>query len=118
MTYSLTETKWVFEVIIFFISVLKDYKDIFIPVWIDQFFIKEFKTAFMHIYLTDMIGHPLELLIIFIIQSNKWYANAITFGIYGILVIIFDCLLLFFPNKYFFLNIVLLDINLKKKMNL
>lgn len=65
MTYSLTKTKWVFDVIIFFISVLKDYKDIFIPVWIDQFFIKKFKTVFMYIYLTDMIGYPLELLIIY-----------------------------------------------------
>ena len=49
-----------------------------------------------------MIGYPIELLIIFIFQSNKCYENAITFGILGVLVIIFDCLLLFFPNKYFF----------------
>jgi len=101
LIYFLTETKWAFDVVIFFISILKDYKDIFIPVWIDQFCIKKFKTVFMYIYLTDMIGYPLELLIISIIQSNKWYENAITFGILGGLIIFFDFLLLYFPNMYF-----------------
>ena len=99
--YSLTETKWAFDITIFFISILKDYKDIFIPVWIDQFCMKKFKTAFLYIYLTNMIGYIFELLVLFIIYSNEWNVNAIIFNIFGGLVIIFDFLLLFFPNKYF-----------------
>ena len=99
--YSFTKTKEAFDTIIFFISILKDYKDIIIPIWIDQFCIKKYKTAFMYIYLTNMIGYILELLMIFIIYSNEWHINAIIFKIFGGLVIIFDCLLLFFPNKYF-----------------
>jgi len=101
LIYFLTETKWAFDVVIFFISVLKDYKDIFIPIWIDQFCIKKFKTAFMYIYLTDMIGYPLELLIISIIQSNKWYENAIIFGILGGLIIFF-IIFFKFPKYIFF----------------
>jgi hypothetical protein len=65
---------------------------------------KKFKTAFMYIYLTNIIGYILELWIIFIIDSNKWHVFVIKFrifGVFGVLVIIFDCLLLFFPNKYF-----------------
>ena len=48
-----------------------------------------------------MIGYIFELLVIFIIYSNIWLLNAIIFNIFGGLVIIFDFLLLFFPNKYF-----------------
>ena len=99
--YSLTETKWTFDVTIFFISILKDYKDNFIPVWIDQFCMKKFKTAFMYIYLTNIIRYILELLIIFMFDSNVWHVNSIIFNIFGGLVIIFVSLLLFFPNKYF-----------------
>ena len=102
------ETKFFYDVNIFFISILKYYKDIFIPVWIDQFCIKEYKTIFMYIYLTNIIGYYLELWIIFINNSNErindsneWHVFDIKFRIFGVLVIIFDCLLLFFPNKYF-----------------
>ena len=59
-----------------------------------------YKTAFMYIYLTNMIGYFFELLVIFIIYSNEWYVNATIFKIFGGLAIIFDCLLLVFPNKY------------------
>ena len=58
----------------------------------------------MYIYLTNIIGYILELWIIFIIDSNEWHVFVIKFrifGVFGVLVIIFDCLLLFFPNKYF-----------------
>jgi hypothetical protein len=34
-------------------------------------------------------------------DSNVWHVNSIIFNIFGGLVIIFGCLLLFFPNKYF-----------------
>ena len=100
--FGVIETKYFFT--IFFIGIFKNYKDIFIPVWIEQFCIKKYKTIFMYIYLTNIIGYILELWIIFIIDSNEWHVFVIKFrifGVFGVLVIIFDCLLLFFPNKYF-----------------
>ena len=94
------EIKWVLYIIRFFIFVLKDFKDIFIPAWIDQFYIKGSKTTFMYIYFTNMYGFILYLLVLEIC-SKKPNEVAIIFIIFGGLIIIFDCLLLFFPNKYF-----------------
>ena len=94
------EIKRVLYIIRFFIFVLKDYKDFFIPAWIDQFYIKGSKTTFMYIYFTNMYGFILFLLVIDICLK-KPNEVAIIFIIFGGLIIIFDCLLLFFPNKYF-----------------
>ena len=99
--FEIIETKYFYYVTIFFIGILKFYKDIFIPVWIEQFCIKKYKTISIYIYFTNTIEYILELWIIFINDSNEWHANSIIFKIFGVLVIIFDCLLLFFPNKYF-----------------
>jgi len=94
--YCLVETKLVSYVIIFYIFVLKEYRNIFIPVWIDQFHINKFKGIFMYIFLFNMNYNFLEGFILSFIY--KWDIN---FGIIGGFIIFFDCLLLFFPDKYF-----------------
>ena len=96
--FSLTDAKWAFYTFRFLISVLKDIKDIFIPVWIDQFCRKKFKTAFIYIYLNKIARNTFKIMIIIILHSNESVSNTI---ILGGSIIIFDCLLLFFPNKYF-----------------
>ena len=96
--FSLNDAKWAFYTYRFFISVLKDIKDIFIPVWIDQFCRKKFKTVFMYIYLNKISRKNLEKLIIKIFYSNELVVNNIILGGFAIIL---DCLLLLFPNKYF-----------------
>ena len=94
--YCLAKTKLVSYVIIFYIHVLKEYRNFFIPVWIDQFNIKKFKGIFMFIFLFNMNYNFLEGFLLSFI-----YKRDINFGILGGLIIFFDCLLLIFPDKYF-----------------
>ena len=93
--------RWVVYISAFFISALKEYKDYFIPVWIDEFCKKKFKTIFMLIYLTNEFGGYIENLIISMILSNNFQLNIAVEAIYGGLVLIFNCLLLHFPDEYF-----------------
>ena len=93
--------RWVDYISAFFISILKEYKDYFIPVWIDEFCKKKFKTIFMLIYLTNEFGGYIENLIISMLLSNNFQVNIAVEAIYGGLVLILDCLLLLFPNEYF-----------------
>ena len=98
---SLFQNIKIFMVAKLFISGLQHYKDIFIPVWIDQFGIKRYKTLLMYIYLNNLFGNIISKLAKIIINLNIWNINCL---IFGILIIILDCLLLFFHKIYFSLN--------------
>ncbi len=53
-----------------------------------------------------------EILFKSILSQNKWYLNCI---IIGILIIIFDCLLLIFQNQYFSLKYYFIGYQSDKK---
>ena len=95
--YTLSENKIIFYCCRFLISLLKTYKFIFVPIWIDQIGINKYKTFLMFLYLHFDFGAIIQQKM----SSCKWYLNSI---IFGILILIFDCLLLIFPEKYFSLK--------------
>lgn len=99
--FSLSQNNVTIMGILFIISGLKHYKDIFIPIWIDQFGIKQYKTLLMYIYLNNIFESVILKLIRLIIDPNKWFINGV---IFGVLIIILDCLLLYFPQNYFSLS--------------
>ena len=98
LTYSLSYNNWVSYCSKFILSFIRCYPTIFVVVWIDQFFMKKYKTLFM--YLFNTLDFPINIIIIHF-KDSKWYVKGITFGI---IVIILDCLLLLFPEKYFSLK--------------
>ena len=96
--YPLTNNKYIFYCIRFLMYTFKNYKDVFIPIWIDQFGIKKYKTLFMIMHINFFFGGIFQSIFESILSQNQWYINCI---IIGILIIIFDCLLLIFQNQYF-----------------
>ena len=100
LTYSLTNNNWIFYCSRFFMCFLLHYHKIFIAVWIDQFFMKKHKTLFMYVYLTNTFTFLINIIIV-PLKESKWYIKGIVFGL---IVIILDCLLLLFPEKYFSLK--------------
>ena len=100
--FPMTENKIIFYCCRFLIKLLKDYKIIFIAVWIDQIGIKRYKTMLMVMHLEFNFGNITGVIMNNIISSNKWYLNYI---IFGILIFLLDCLLLIFPDKYFSLKL-------------
>jgi predicted MFS family arabinose efflux permease len=112
--------RWVVYISAFFISALKEYKDYFIPVWIDEFCKKKLKTISMFIYLTNEFGGYIENLILSMFLSNNFQLNIAKEVIYGVLILILDCLLLLFPNEYFSIkhNFIVCKIKEKEKEQL
>lgn len=110
--YPVTNNKYIFYFIRFLMYAFKNYKDVFIPIWIDQFGIKKYKTLFMIMHINFFFGGIFEILFKSILSQNKWYLNCI---IIGILIIIFDCLLLIFQNQYFSLKYYFIGYQSDKK---
>ena len=63
---------------------------------------KGYKTILMFIHLNLDLGKITGVIMYNNIGCKKWYLNYI---IFGILMFVFDCLLLIFPEKYFSLNL-------------
>ena len=110
--YALSENKIIFYCCRFLIRLFKNYKFIFVPVWIDQIGIKKYKTILMFLYLHFNIRQIINIIFQKKMNSNKWYLNSI---IFGTLIIAFDCLLLIFPEKYFSLKLNFIGYKSDKK---
>ena len=110
--YVLSENKIIFYCCRFLMRLFKNYKFIFVPVWIDQIGIKKYKTILMFLYLHFNIRQIINIIFQKKMNSNKWYLNSI---IFGTLIIAFDCLLLIFPEKYFSLKLNFIGYKSDKK---
>ena len=98
-TYSLTFNKYILYCIRFLIGSVRIYPHIYIPVWVDQFGIKKFKTMMMTVInITSPLGQTVGYVLGTINEPDKWYLN---YMIVGGLILGFGSLLLLFPPKFF-----------------
>ena len=95
-------------------SIMKVFGSIYIPVWIDQFGIRKYKTLFFTlIYMTSPYGQVLGFYIGTIIFPNKWRAALNWIGAF---LLIFSTLFSFIPSKYFSTKYMFIGYEDKEKL--
>ena len=98
-SYYFTFNRWILYCVRFLIGSVRIYPHIYIPVWVDQFGVKKFKTMMMTIInITSPLGQTVGFVLGTINEPDKWYLN---YMIVGSLILAFGSLLIFFPQKYF-----------------
>ena len=82
-----------------FTAIMKTFTSIYMPVWIDQFGIRQYKTIlFTLVYMTNPYGQVIGFAIGTVLFPNDWVFSLFCIGC---ILIIFGLLFFIFPNKYF-----------------
>ena len=82
-----------------FTAIMKTFTSIYMPVWIDQFGIRQYKTIlFTLVYMTNPYGQVIGFAIGTVLFPNDWIFSLFCIGC---ILKIFGLLFFIFPNKYF-----------------
>lgn len=82
-----------------FTAIMKSYTSIYMPVWIDQFGLRQYKTIlFTFVHMAGPYGQVIGFTIGTVVFPNNW---RLALGCVGLSLIFFGIIFCLFPNKYF-----------------